>query len=177
MIFRVTEPAAAVTASTPAFESGVPSFFFTPMSAKLSAALTRPVVTPAPMSVESTPMVTDVPVKVTEPPLATVVGFAVAAIGTEKVEKVPVTPRHALLCVALAAAASGLSTSNSAIRGNSAAKAAALRWVRSCMKLSPWSTAGDDGMARTMGTIEQVTRSWEAEIAGFALSRICAKCG
>jgi hypothetical protein len=97
VILSVTFPAAAVTASTPAFASGVPSFATAPRSARLSAAETSPVTTPAPMSVVSTPMDTDVPLNVIV--FGSVAGFGVAVpvIGMAKVEKVPVTPRQPLL--------------------------------------------------------------------------------
>ena len=96
LIFKVTEPTAEVTASIPAPALGVPSLVVTPMSARLSAALTRPVVTPAPIRVESTPIVTDVFVSLTLPgPVQTAVP-PVPVIGTANVEKVPVTPRQPL---------------------------------------------------------------------------------
>src|SRR3954453_879506 len=102
VIFSVTAPGAAVTASTPAPSVGVPSLAVAPMPARLSAAETRPVTTPAPMRVESTPMATEVFWSVTGLPSVAGFGDAVPVIGTANCEKVPVTPRHPLFWVVLA---------------------------------------------------------------------------
>src|SRR5262249_54531110 len=71
----------------------------TPRSARLSAACTSPVMTPAPIRVELTEIATEVLFRVIVFGTVTGLGVAVPVIGTAKSEKVPVTPSHALVCV------------------------------------------------------------------------------
>lgn len=79
----VTWPALDTTWLMPALWFAVPVLSLTPRSARLSAAETSPVATPAPISVESTEMVTDVLDRVTLLGALTGSGDAVAVIGTD----------------------------------------------------------------------------------------------